>query len=54
MTIPSVIFLVLSLLLVWGGLVASLIFLWLRSEVTEYPPGGEGGSAQEHLEHTGL
>lgn len=41
MTPVAVLFLVLALLVVWGGLIASAVFLVRRPELAEYPPGGE-------------
>jgi hypothetical protein len=34
-------FLLLALVLVWGGLIASILFLRARSELVTYPAGGE-------------
>lgn len=41
MTPIAITFLVLSVLLVWGGLVASIIFLARRGDVDVYPEGAE-------------
>jgi hypothetical protein len=40
MTPVAIVFLVLALVVVWGGLAASIMFLRRRPELTEYPPGG--------------
>ena len=32
-----------ALLIIWGGLVASIIFLVRNPEVSHFPPGGEAG-----------
>jgi hypothetical protein len=39
MTAVAVTFLVLSILIVWGGMVASMVVLGRRPELAEYPPG---------------
>lgn len=39
MTLTAVIFLVLSVLIVWGGLITSALALRRRPERDEYPPG---------------
>ena len=41
MTGLAVTFLVLSLLIVWGGLVASIVALVRRPERDDYPVGGD-------------
>lgn len=49
MTPIAITCLVLSIVIIWGGLVASSVFLAKRSEVAEYPAGGEdepGGAAE--------
>lgn len=46
----AILFLILSILLIWGGLVASTIFLGLRPQVASYPPGGE----DDHREDLGI
>lgn len=40
MTAVAIVFLLLALTVVWGGLLASILFLRARPEVAEYPPGG--------------
>ncbi len=40
MTPIAIVFLVLAVLVVWGGLVASLVFLRRRPERDDYPEGG--------------
>ena len=39
MTPLAIAFLALSILIVWGGLTASILFLRHRPELAEYPPG---------------
>lgn len=39
MTAVAITFLVLSMVLLWGGLAASIVYLARRPEVTAYPPG---------------
>ena len=41
MPTTAILFLVFALLIIWGGLVASIIFLVRYPEVTHFPPGGE-------------
>lgn len=53
MSAVAIFFLCLSILLVWGGLVASVLFLRNRTELAEYPPGGldddrDGAGIIEH------
>lgn len=40
MTPIAIIFLVLSVLVVWGGFAASTLYLARRPERAQYPPGG--------------
>ena len=47
MTPVAILFLCLSIVIVWGGLVASTIFLARRAEISEYPPGGEDPDDEE-------
>lgn len=39
MTPIAITFLILALTVIWGGLIASIIFLAIRPQVKEYPPG---------------
>ena len=41
MSAVAILFLVISIVLVWGGLAASVVFLARRPEVPSYPAGGE-------------
>ncbi|KAM9865937.1 hypothetical protein ACIFOC_01564 [Leucobacter aridicollis] len=41
MTPIAITFLVLALTIIWGGLIASTVFLARRPEVAAYPEGGE-------------
>ncbi|HET8926955.1 MAG TPA: methionine/alanine import family NSS transporter small subunit [Microbacterium sp.] len=50
MTGIAITFLVLSIVLVWGGLVASSIFLARRPDRADYPPGG----IEDHREDAGV
>jgi hypothetical protein len=47
MTPAALILMIVSIMILWGGLIAAVVALRFRSEVDEYPPGGEG------TEHTG-
>lgn len=40
MTGIAIAFLILAILIVWGGLIASVLFLRARPERADYPPGG--------------
>lgn len=40
MTDIAILFLVIATVLVWGGLLASIVFLAVRPEVPSYPDGG--------------
>jgi hypothetical protein len=40
MTPIAIFFLVLAIVLVWGGLIASVLFLRKRPELDQYPAGG--------------
>jgi hypothetical protein len=39
MTPIAVVFLIIAIALVWGGLVASVLYLRRRPELEQYPPG---------------
>lgn len=41
MTPIAITFLVIALTVIWGGLIASAIFLSRQTEVEQYPAGGE-------------
>ncbi|QBE47851.1 MetS family NSS transporter small subunit [Leucobacter triazinivorans] len=41
MTPVAILFLALSTAIVWGGLIASALFLGRRPEIPEYPRGGD-------------
>ena len=47
MTPVAILFLCFSIVVVWGGFVASVLFLSRRAEVDEYPTGGEDPSDEE-------
>lgn len=40
MTGVAIAFLILAIVVVWGGLIASAMYLRRRPEVADYPPGG--------------
>lgn len=42
MTPVAIVILVVALVVVWGGLIASTVFLLRRPEVAEYPSDSEG------------
>jgi len=50
MTPVAIAFLALSILIVWGGLLASAVALRRRPEPGEYPPGG----VDDHREDAGI
>jgi hypothetical protein len=47
MTGIAIAFLLLALVLVWGGLAASILFLRSRPELASYPMGGEEDDHRE-------
>lgn len=48
MSAVAILFLVISIVLVWGGLFASVVFLARKPEVAAYPEGGfEGDDSVE-------
>ncbi|BDZ64834.1 methionine/alanine import family NSS transporter small subunit [Agromyces mangrovi Wang et al. 2018] len=53
MTGIAIAFLIIALLVVWGGLVASILYLRRRPEAGEYPPGGEDDHREDEapIEH---
>ncbi|UWF76810.1 MULTISPECIES: methionine/alanine import family NSS transporter small subunit [Microbacterium] len=48
MTGIALVFLVIAVVIIWGGLVVSTVLLSRRPEVTAYPPGGDEVEAQDH------
>lgn len=40
MTAIAITFLILAIVVVWGGLIASVLFLRSRPQLEDYPPGG--------------
>jgi hypothetical protein len=44
----AITFLILSIILVWGGLIASTLYLRSRPEIADYPPG----AVDDHREDT--
>jgi hypothetical protein len=53
MTVVAILFLILAVVLVWGGLIASAVFLRVRPELATYPPGGEDDAREDQgiIEH---
>lgn len=47
MTPVAITFLALSILIVWGGMVASMVSLRRRPELAEYPPGAPDDHRQD-------
>ncbi|WP_353808306.1 methionine/alanine import family NSS transporter small subunit [Agromyces sp. SYSU T00194] len=49
----AIAFLVIALLVVWGGLTASIVYLRHRPEAHAYPPGGEDDHREDEapIEH---
>ena len=47
MTGIAITFLILSIVVVWGGLVASIVYLSIRPGLAAYPAGGEDMVAEE-------
>lgn len=41
MTPIAIVFLVIALVIIWGGLIASIVFLSRQGEVARYPEGGQ-------------
>lgn len=41
MTPIAIVFLAIALVVIWGGLIASAVFLSKRTEVVQYPAGGD-------------
>ncbi|MDZ8276219.1 methionine/alanine import family NSS transporter small subunit [Microbacterium aquimaris] len=50
MTPVAITSLILAVVIVWGGLIASALFLRARPEVESYPPGG----IDDHREDLGI
>lgn len=48
MSAISVLFLTLSIVIVWGGLVGSTLYLRARPERADYPPGDPGDRRADH------
>jgi hypothetical protein len=47
MTPIAITFLVLAIVIVWGGLIASMLYLRAQPELSSYPPGGEDDDHRE-------
>ncbi|MHA3723128.1 MetS family NSS transporter small subunit [Leucobacter sp. HY1910] len=47
MTPIATLFLVIALVVIWGGLIASAIFLSRQTEVAEYPAGGDDAPGEQ-------
>lgn len=48
MTGVGILFLILAIVIVWGGLVASTLYLRARPERLDYPAGGTDDDRPEH------
>ncbi|MCB7135987.1 methionine/alanine import family NSS transporter small subunit [Cellulosimicrobium marinum] len=48
MSTPAILLMLLAMVVVWGGLIASVLALRARPERTDFPPGGE----DDHREDT--
>lgn len=48
MTPLAVTFLIIALMISWGGLIVSTIVLSRQPEVERYPPGGSAVEAEDH------
>lgn len=46
MSTVAIVFLIISVTLIWGGLLASVVFLARQPEVETYPEGGEDAEQQ--------
>lgn len=44
----AILFLILAIVIVWGGLVASTLYLRARPERDDYPPGDAGDRRPDH------
>lgn len=53
MTPISIVFLILAIVIVWGGLVASVLYLRARPERSDFPPGGDDDHREDDavIEH---
>lgn len=47
MTGTAIFFLILAAVVIWGGLLASVIFLNRKPEIDQYPAGGEDRPGEE-------
>lgn len=52
MTPIAIVFLVISILIIWGGLTASIVMLSRDPEVNPYPPGGDVAEAADNPTNT--
>jgi hypothetical protein len=48
MNAVAILFLILAILIVWGGLVASTLYLRAQPERADYPPGDAGDRRADH------
>lgn len=46
MTPIAIAWMCVTMLVLWGGLIASIIWLRAKPEVPSYPPGGDGDEVQ--------
>ncbi len=49
MTQIAIVFLIIALLIIWGGLVTSIVMLSRKPEVAAYPDGGDRSVDPEEL-----
>ncbi|MFU8946747.1 methionine/alanine import family NSS transporter small subunit [Mycetocola zhadangensis] len=54
MTPIAIVFLLISLVIIWGGLVAGIVMLSRRPQVASYPPGGDEAEAADDPTNTSL
>jgi hypothetical protein len=46
MSTGAIILMILSMLVIWGGLLVSAWYLWRKPEVTKWPPGAPSESVE--------
>lgn len=54
MSVSALIFMILAIALLWGGLISSAVFLARKPEVRDYPPGGEDDEADQHADRPSM
>ncbi|KAA9157540.1 methionine/alanine import family NSS transporter small subunit [Microbacterium lushaniae] len=48
MSAVAIVFLTLAIVILWGGLIASILYLRARPDRADYPPGGEDDERPAH------